>query len=164
MPLPTQARSQGPLLRQIVVHVNVGSELMAGTDDPVFLRLGGPAGREFRLKRAKGRSFHRGEPMDLVLGDPKARDTNVAHPELNDPSSPGIPLEAVTSVALVKGLEPIPNVRGVGELDDRLLIELAKVTLHAEGEAAPVVFRREGPIWLGLVSGLFVELARAEAP
>ena len=38
---------------KIVVRIRVGSDLMAASDDPLFLRLGGPAGREFRLLLGK---------------------------------------------------------------------------------------------------------------
>ena len=41
-------------LRRIVVDVEVGKDRMAASDDPVFLGLRGPDGREFRLAHAKG--------------------------------------------------------------------------------------------------------------
>lgn len=133
---------------------------MGGTDDPVYLRLAGPAGREFRLKLARGRSFQRGKVSSLVLGDTEDSETNVAHPELNDPGRPALTLAEVERVLLVKGMEPIPNVRGVGELDDRLLIDSAEVSIEPTDGGEPLVFRREGPFWLGLVSGMSLELAR----
>jgi hypothetical protein len=137
---------------------------MAGTDDPVFLRLTGPAGREFRLAREHGRSFARGKQSLLVLGGPKSDETNVAHPELNDPATPATDLADITGVCLVKGQEPLPNVRGVGEMDDRLLIERIEVELRGAGGTPTRRFERTGPVWLGLVCGLCLELAEAADP
>ncbi len=149
-------------VEKIVVRVRVGSNLMAASDDPLFLRLGGPAGREFRLLLGKGRSLRRGQEDCFVLGAPDDPETNVDQPQLNDPSSPALDLAGIERVSLVKGLEPLPNVRGVGEMDDRLLLEEVEVSIHVKG-ASPVRFRREGPHWLGLVCGLILELARVEA-
>ena len=134
---------------------------MAASDDPLFLRLLGPAGRELRLQLAKGKSLRRGRQDLYVLGSPDDPKTNVAHPGLNDPSAPALDLEGINGVQLVKGLEPIPNVRGVGEMDDRLLIDEAEVIVHAAG-GARACFRRRGPFWLGLVCGLCLDLARVE--
>ncbi len=142
--------------------MRTGAALMAASDDPLFLRLQGPQGREFRLEMARGRSLRRATTDVFVLGPPGAADTNVAHPELNDPTHPAIDLAGIEGVQLAKGLDPVPNVRGIGEMDDRLLIESAEVVLlGADGRTAR--FRREGPIWLGLVCGLALSLPRAEA-
>jgi hypothetical protein len=158
--LPTQGSRDGQLIRRIVVRVAVGNDRMGGTDDPVYLRLCGPAGREFRLKLARGRSFQRGKVSSLVLGGSGDSETNIAHPELNDPSSPALSIDEVERVLLVKGMEPIPNVRGVGELDDRLLIDSAEVSIEPDDGGEPLSLRRDGPFWLGLVSGMSLELAR----
>lgn len=160
--MPTQARPES-VLRQIVVRVQVGRHRMAATDDPLFLRLGGPAGREFRLALARGHALRRGQESVFVLAAPDAAETNVAHPELNDPAMPAIALASVDSVWLIKRLEPIPNVRGVAEMDDRLLIDEVVVELHGHDAARPVRFRREGPLWLGLVCGLEIALERTAA-
>ena len=148
-------------VEKIVVRVRVGSDLMAASDDPLFLRLSGPSGREFRLLRRRGKSLRRGKEDCFVLGPPDDPDTNVDQPQLNDPSSPALDLAGIDRVSLVKGLEPLPNVRGIGEMDDRLLLEQVEVSIQAKG-VAPVRFQREGPHWLGLVCGLSLELARLD--
>lgn len=85
----------------------------------------------------------------------------MAHAEFNDPSEPAIDLDAISEVCIRKGLEPIPNVRGVAELDDRLQIMFAEVELmSADGTSRS--FQREGPIWLGLMSGLWMQLVPAD--
>jgi hypothetical protein len=134
---------------------------MAASDDPLFLELCGPAGRSFRLAPAKGRSLRRGSEDVLVLGAPDASETNVARPDLNDPASPALALAGIHGVRLVKGFDPLPNVRGVGEMDDRLLIEEAEVCIFGSG-GSRLRFRRTGPFWLGLVSGLALELGRVD--
>lgn len=151
-----------PIVR-IEVHIRTGGSLMAATDDPVFLGLGGPSGREFRLKPAHGRALRRGQEDHFVLGAPDDPETNVAHPELNDPTQPPLDAERLTSVYLRKGFEPVPNVRAVGEMDDRIQIEEADVTLHVEGRPKAVRYARTGPIWLGLVAGLRFELRCVDA-
>lgn len=140
---------------RIVVRVKVGEGLMAASDDPFFLRLTGPSGREFRLSLARGKGLRRGQEDVYVLAG-SAGDANVAHPDLNDPTSPPLALSGITGAVLVKGLEPIPNVRGIGEMDDRLLIENATVEIRAGTES--LRFHRDGPIWLGLICGLSVAL------
>jgi len=148
-------------IERIEVRVQTGSALMAASDDPLFLRLLGPLGREFRLLLARGKSLRRASSDVFVLGPPGDAGTNVAQPELNDPTRPPIELAGIDGVQLVKGLDPLPNVRGIGELDDRLLLESAAVVLYgADGQTAR--YRREGPIWLGLVCGLTVGLARVD--
>jgi hypothetical protein len=154
------ASAQRPV-EKIVVRVRVGSDLMAASDDPLFLRLGGPSGREFRLRLAKGKSLRRGQEDRFVLGAPDDPETNVDQPQLNDPGSPPLDLLGIDHAWLVKGMEPLPNVRGFGEMDDRLLLEEVEVQVHAKG-GPPARFRREGPHWLGLVCGLSLELARAD--
>lgn len=150
-------------IRRIVVHVQVGSDRMAGTDDPLFLGIEGPQGREFRLAFAAGKSLRRGHEDVYVLAEAGDADVNVAHPELNDPTQPAIELAAVRGVYLRKGLEPIPNVRGFAEMDDRLEVGAAEVELHASGAPKPRRFARTGPFWLGLVCGLQAGLAEADA-
>jgi len=150
---------RGPIQR-IVVRIQVGESRMAGTDDPVFLRLEGAGGREFRLDPASGKAFHRGKEHVLVLGSPDSDEASVSHADLNDPTRPAIALGAVEGVRLIKALNPIPNVRGVGELDDRLLVEEIAVELYGADGSEPVRFGRTGPIWLGLVCGLTLELER----
>ena len=142
------------------MRIRVGDDRMAGSDDPLFLRLHGPCGRDFRLSPARGRALRRASEDVFVLG---SGDANVAHPELNDPSHPALALEQIEGAALWKGNEPLPNVRGIGEMDDRLLVAEACVEVHASGRAAPVRFTRQGPVWLGLVCGLQIELAREAA-
>lgn len=150
--------SDGTPIEKIVVRIQVGKDRMAGSDDPLFLGLRGSEGREFRLELARGRALRRGAEDVFVLGAPDAAETNVAHAELNDPTSPRIALEGVEGVFLRKGLEPIPNVRGLGEMDDRLQVESVEVELHGRGRPAPLRFRRPGAFWLGLVSGLRFDL------
>ena len=41
-------------LTRIVVRIRVGSDRMAASDDPLFLGLEAPEGREFRLAAAHG--------------------------------------------------------------------------------------------------------------
>ena len=144
----------------ISVRIRVGSGLMAASDDPFFLRLTGSCGRDFRLLQSSGKSLRRGREDTFVLGPPASKETSVSHPQLNDPTSPQLYLDGIERVALVKGQAPLPNVRGVGEMDDRLLIDEAEVRVH--GEDGPIArFHRLGPHWLGLVCGLMLDLPRA---
>ena len=71
---------------------------------------------------------------------------------------PTLDADGISGVYLRKGLEPIPNVRGLGEMDDRLEVEAIEVEISVEGESTPRRFARRGPIWLGLVCGLFLEI------
>jgi hypothetical protein len=146
----------------ISVRIRVGTGLMAASDDPIFLRLSGDCGRDFRLLQHGRKSFRRGGEDVFVLGPPDANETTVAYPELNDPTSPPLSLAGIERVTLVKGTDPLPNVRGVGEMDDRLLIEEAEAVIECAGRA-PVRFYRKGPHWLGLVCGLSLELPRVES-
>lgn len=147
-------------IRRIVVHLQVGSDRMAGTDDPVFLGLRGPDGREFRLALGRGKAFRRKGEERYVIGAPGDGETNVASPELNDPTSPPLDVERITGVYLHKRQEPIPNVRGFGEMDDRLQLDAIDVELV--GEISARRFHRKGPLWLGLACGLSCELAPAD--
>jgi hypothetical protein len=159
--LPEPAATESRITR-IEVRVRVGDNLLAASDDPFFLGLTGPCGREFRLLLAHGRSLRRKAEDRFVLaalGDP---DANVAAPELNDPTRPSLAVSGVTGVYLRKNLSPIPNVRGVGELDDRLELLEAEVTIHG-GAGERLRFHRDGPLWLGLNAGLRIELARQDA-
>jgi hypothetical protein len=147
---------------QIGVRLQIGSGLLAASDDPLFLGLRGPGGREFRLAMARGHFLRRGHEDLFLLGPADDPDTNVANPELNDPTSPAIEASSIESLYLRKGLDPIPNVRALGELDDRLEIVEVSIEVHAEGQPKPLRFERAGPIWLGLVCGLLLEVPRAD--
>jgi len=149
-------------IRRVVVRLQVGQHRMAATDDPVFLRLLGPAGREFRLDLAHGKPLRRGAENVFVLGAPGDEAVNVAHPELNDPTAPPLGLDGIQGVALWKGVEPLPNVRGLGEMDDRLQVESIEVELHVQGRSEPVRHARTGPIWLGLLCGHGFEVPRVD--
>jgi hypothetical protein len=149
---------------RIRVRLAVGDSRMAASDDPLFLGIRGPCGREFRLDLKKGRSRRRGQVDLYVLGSPDDSDTNIAHPEFNDPAAPPIAADSVSSVYLRKGFEPIPNVRAIGEMDDRLEIIEASVEIDTELGPASVQFSRKGPIWLGLVAGLRFEIPRVDVP
>jgi hypothetical protein len=144
---------------RIEVRLRIGESLLAASDDPLFLGLTGPCGREFRLELARGRSLRRGAEDVYVLGAPKEASTNVKNAELNDPSCPALDAADIAGVYLRKGTDPIPNVRAVGELDDRLEVVEVAVSIHAEG-VPPLRFARRGPIWLGLAAGFRFELAR----
>lgn len=146
----------------IRVRLQVGSSLMAASDDPLFLGLRGRCGREFRLLLAHGRSLRRGQEDVYILGAPGGEKSNVAHPEFNDPASSTIDAASITGAYLRKGLEPIPNVRAMGEMDDRLELLEAEVAIDAEGRPGTLVFARFEPIWLGLICGLSVEIPAAE--
>jgi hypothetical protein len=52
----------------------------------------------------------------------------------------------------------VPNVRGLGEMDDRLELDEVEVEIHADGRAHALRFLRTGPLWLGLVCGLQLEI------
>jgi hypothetical protein len=145
-----------------VVRLNIGEDRMAASDDPLFLGLRGPGGREFRLASTQGRPLRRGSEDVFVLAAPGDPDANVANPELNDPSSGAIGLGAVQGVYLRKGLDPIPNVRGHGERDDRVQLVSAEVELHGPGAPKPRRFVGRGPIWLGLVCGMHWDLEPAD--
>jgi hypothetical protein len=155
-----EVTSPGPgCILRIGVHIQVGSHLMAATDDPLFLGLRGPAGREFRLLMATGRALRRGSDDHFVIGAPDDPATNLEHPELNDPTSPALAAADVSGVYLRKGFEPIPNVRGRGEMDDRVEVALAEVEISVEGRPKALRFARQGPLWLGLAAGLEMEIA-----
>ncbi len=150
------------LLTRIVVRIQVGKDRMAGSDDPLFLGLEGPQGREFRLAPARGQSLRRGGEDVFVLSDPDDPDTNVEFPALNDPGAAAIDWASITGVYLRKGFEPIPNVRGLGEMDDRVQIQAADVELYAQGAPKPRRFARSRPVWLGLVCGTRANLTPAD--
>jgi hypothetical protein len=135
---------------------------MAASDDPLYLGLHGPCGREFRLELQTGHARRRGHEDLYVLGQPEDPETNVEHPEFNDPTAPPIDAASLTGVYLRKGFDPIPNVRGVGEMDDRIEISEAEVEIESEGAVKAIRFYRSGPIWLGLVAGVRFELPRCE--
>jgi hypothetical protein len=145
---------------RIEIRLQIGQSLLAASDDPLFLGLAGPCGREFRLELARGRSLRRGAEDHYVLGPSGDAATNVKHPELNDPTAPGLDADAIEGVYLRKGTDPIPNVRAVSELDDRLEVLTAEVEIHTQDGQGPIRFARRGPIWLGLAAGLRFELAR----
>jgi hypothetical protein len=132
---------------------------MAATDDPIFLQLSGACGREFRLLHATRKSLRRGSEDTFVLGPPDAKETSVSHPELNDPTHPPLYVGGIEGVAIVKATDPLPNVRGVGEMDDRLLIDEAEVVIHSD-DGQTVRFYRQGPHWLGLICGRRLDLPR----
>lgn len=150
----------GSVIR-IEVRIQVGDHLMAASDDPLFLGLRGPEGREFRLRFEHKKNLRRGQLDHFVLGPPGAGATNVAQPELNDPTQPALHADQIAGFYLRKGFEPIPNVRAMGEMDDRVLVDWAEVQVVAEGRAQPLRFRREGPLWLGLNAGLSIEIPPA---
>jgi hypothetical protein len=145
-------------IRRIVVRIQVGEHLLSASDDPVFLHLRGPSGREFRLLPKHGKSLRRSTKDQFVFGAPDDPETNVAHAELNDPTSPPLDAAQITGILLRKGLDPIPNVRGVGEMDDRLELVEAEVEIQVEGRSKPLRHYRRGPVWLGLVCGLHFEI------
>jgi hypothetical protein len=155
--LTEQAAVRSPITR-ISVRLRIGDHLLAASDDPLFLGIRGASGREFRLQLARGPALRRASEDHFVLGAPGDPATNVAHPELNDPTSPALDAESIESLYLRKGLAPIPNVRGLGEMDDRLEIAQAEVELEVRDRSEPVRYAREGPIWLGLVAGLHFEV------
>lgn len=144
-------------IQRIVVDLHVGSDRMAATDDPVFLGLRGPAGREFRLGLAKGKSLRRQGEERYVFGSPGDGETNVANPELNDPTTPSLDAGHVSGLYVRKRQEPIPNVRGFGELDDRL--QLDRVSVEIVSTNGTRRYGRQGPVWLGLACGLSFDLA-----
>jgi len=152
---------RSPVTR-IAVRLAIGESRMAATDDPVFLGVRGPCGREFRLGLAQGRAMRRGSEDHFVFGAPGDPATNVDHPDLNDPTSPALDAEAIERLYLRKGMEPIPNVRGLGEMDDRMEVAWVEVEVHAQGRSEPLRFARRGPAWLGLLSGQLLEIPRAD--
>jgi hypothetical protein len=151
----------GSSVVRIDVLVRIGDHLLAATDDPVFLGIRGPTGREFRLLMAHGKSLRRKSEDRFTLTAASDGEANVAHPELNDPTRPLLDASGIESVYLRKGVEPIPNVRAVGELDDRLEVAHAEVVLHTYG-GHRLRFAREGPVWLGLTAGMSMDLARLD--
>lgn len=152
------AAPEAPVER-IDVRVRLGDSLLAATDDPFFLGLEGPSGREFRLAFARGRSLRRSAEDLYVLAAAGSPDANVAHPELNDPTVPLLDAAGVRGAYVRKGLDPVPNVRAVGEMDDRVQVMEVEVVLRVAGGGTPVRFFRQGPVWLGLVCGLRLDLA-----
>lgn len=161
---PIVGPSASACIRRIEVSVRVGTDRMAASDDPLFLEVWGPAGREFRLSPARGKALRRGAEETYVLAGAGDADTNVGFPELNDPTAPPIPLAGVTGVSLRKGQEPIPNVRGHGEMDDRLQVLSIEVRLVPDDGTPARRFAREGPFWLGLVCGERISLPPAVEP
>ena len=71
---------------------------------------------------------------------------------------PTLDAAAITACYLRKDSEPIPNVRGLGEMDDRIEIVDVEIRVYATGLDEPRRFARQGPIWLGLVSGTLFEV------
>ncbi len=156
-----QGATRHPVTR-IEVRIQVGPNLMSGTDDPLFLGLRGAAGREFRLKLAGAGSLRRGQEGHFVLGAPNDPAANVEAPELNDPTNPTLDADGISGIYLRKGLEPIPNVRGLGEMDDRVEVEKVAVEISVVNEPQPRRFVRHGPVWLGLACGLFLEIPSSD--
>ena len=157
--MPTQAIADGAVAK-IVVRIEIGDSRMAATDDPMFLRFEGPSGREFRLAPSRGKGFRRGASETYVLAAADDPETNVAHAELNDPAASPLPAASLARVLLRKSMEPIPNVRGLGEMDDRVQIETISVEIETAGSSEKIRWERKGPCWLGLVCGLVVDLER----
>ena len=89
-----------------------------------------------------------------IANEQSVRITDVRFTDLNDPTHPELYADEITGVYLRKGTDPIPNVRGLGEMDDRLEITEAEVEIDAETRRNALQFVRQGPIWLGLVCGL----------
>ena len=160
--MPTHATPAQPI-RRMTLRIQIGESLMAGSDDPLFLGIHGAEGREFRIRFARGPCLRRGAEEHYGLGPPDDADTNVANPAFNDPTSPPIDAARIQSVYLRKGFEPVPNVRGVGEMDDRLEVIEVELSVHAAGRAKPIRYLRRGPLWLGLVSGLRLDLPQVDA-
>ena len=160
--MPTHATPAQPI-RRMTLRIQIGASLMAGSDDPLFLGIHGAEGREFRIRFARGPCLRRGAEEHYGLGPPDDADTNVANPAFNDPTSPPIDAARIQSVYLRKGFEPVPNVRGVGEMDDRLEVIEVELSVHAAGRAKPLRYLRRGPHWLGLVSGLRLDLPQVDA-
>jgi len=150
------------VIQRIVVRLKVGEHILSATDDPVFLGLRGSAGREFRLALHKGKTLRRGSEDRFVLGSPDDPETNVAHPDLNDPTQPALDADEITSAFIRKGFDPIPNVRAMGEMDDRLEVLEAEIDFFVSGQSEPVRHFRAGPLWLGLVAGLRFEVPRTD--
>jgi len=149
-------------VERILVRIQVGTNLMSASDDPLFLGINGPDGREFRLRLAHGRSLRRGHEDHFVVGAPDDPETNLEHADLNDPTQPPIDAESIPTVYLRKGFEPIPNVRALGEMDDRLQVLEVEVEIHGRDRPKAARYARGGPIWLGLVSGLRMEIPRSD--
>jgi hypothetical protein len=145
-------------VQRITVRTQVGEHMMSASDDPLFLSLRGPSGREFRLLLKHGKSLRRGAEDRFVFGPPDDPETNVAHADLNDPTTPPIDAAEITSVFLRKGFDPIPNVRAVGEMDDRLELIEVEVEIQVGGRPKPLRHHRRGSLWLGLVCGLRFEI------
>src|SRR5262245_31002672 len=158
--------SQEPAARrpvtQIAVRLLVGSNRLSASDDPVYFGIEGPFGREFRLALVRGPYLRRGQEDLFRFGSADDPAVNVANPELNDPTEPLLDAGSITGIYVRKGCAPIPNVRGLGELDDRLEIAEIEVEVHVRGEPKPLRFARGGPIWLGLVCGLRLGIPRIE--
>jgi len=150
------------MIQRIVVRLKVGEHMLSATDDPIFLGLRGAAGREFRLDLHKGKTLRRGSNDCFVFGSSDDRETNVAHPELNDPTQPALDLDDISSAFIRKGFEPIPNVRALGEMDDRLEVLEVAIDFVVSGQTEPVRHFRSGPLWLGLVAGLCFEVPRSD--
>jgi hypothetical protein len=159
--MPTHATPAQPI-RRMTLRIQIGESLMAGSDDPLFLGVYGPQGREFRIRFARGPSLRRGGEESFCLGSPDDPETNVANPAFNDPTAPAMDGALIQSVSLRKGFEPVPNVRGMGEMDDRLEVLEAELSIHTTGRVKPLRFLRRGPLWLGLLSGLRLDLARVD--
>jgi hypothetical protein len=150
------------MIQRIVVRLKVGEHMMSASDDPVFLGLRGAGGREFRLALHKGKTLRRGSDDRYVFGSPDDRETNVAHPEFNDPTQPALDLDDIDSAFIRKGFDPIPNVRAIGEMDDRLEVLEGEIDFYLSGQTEPVRHFRAGPLWLGLVAGLRFEVPRVD--
>ena len=81
---------------------------------------------------------------------------------LNDPTQPALDADRINEVFIRKGFDPIPNVRAVGEMDDRVGVLEAELEFFVTGQSKPIRYFRAGPLWLGLVCGLRFEMPRVD--
>ena len=47
-------------------------------------------------------------------------------------------------------------------MDDRLEVLEVELSVHASGRPKPLRFLRRGPLWLGLVAGLRLDIPRVD--
>ncbi|MFC6569892.1 hypothetical protein [Actinoplanes utahensis] len=141
-----------PAITKVSVTVQTGAGGAAGTDGWVYL---GICGREFRVARPDINDFQPGRQDEYVFGD----GGNVEDKRSNDPTRPRLHTDWANDFPVYLRFQPLSD-------NDNWLLENVRVTIN--GAESPFwkagVFRgvveTEDRIWLGLRSGLLVNLSR----
>ncbi len=140
------------LVRKITVNITTSLSKGAGANGMAFLGLGG---REFRLDIDHHADFGAGDETTYEFGE----DSNVMHPDRNDPRS-GYPITVEDITSRPVFLRYVPH----GKADDWNLAYV-EVRINTMDDRLVRYSALEGPqdnIWLGPQSGQIMHLTRAE--